>query len=139
MGTRYYCHHSLNQVFCLFQRVITGIIPRTFRRYISTSDSPELAIYQLSSSRLLAIRARVGHCLGVPGGRLDIGSLWGLYKMQETLWFCLVSGLNICVGVLVLCCMYLCRPISLHDCLVVNGTSTFIINILHGTAARLGY
>ena len=42
-------------------------------------------------------------CLGVPGGRLDIGSLWGVYKMRETLWFCLVSGLNISVRVLVLC------------------------------------
>ena len=25
--------------------------------------------------------------------------------------------------------VYLCRWISLHDCLVVNGTSTFIINM----------
>ena len=36
----------------------------------------------------------IGHvwgCLGVPGGRHDIRSLWGLYKMHETLWFCLVS------------------------------------------------
>ena len=49
--------------------------------------------------------------------------------MRETLWFCLVSGLNISVGVLVLCCVYLCRSISLHNLLMVNGTSKFIINI----------
>ena len=24
--------------------------------------------------------------------RFDIGSLWGLYKMHKTLWFCLMSG-----------------------------------------------
>ena len=35
------------------------------------------------------------YCVWVPGGRHDIRSLWGLYKMHETLWFCLVSGLNI--------------------------------------------
>ena len=74
-------------------------------------------------------------CLGVPGGRLDKGSLWDLYKIHETLWFCLVSGLNSSVGVLGLCLVcqsavqYLCRSISLHDCLVVNATSKFIINI----------
>ena len=33
--------------FRLFQRVITGIVPRTFRRYFNTSGSPELAIYRL--------------------------------------------------------------------------------------------
>ena len=37
-------------------------------------------------------------CLGVPGGRHDIRSLWGLYKMHETLWLCLVSGLNVSDG-----------------------------------------
>ena len=26
-------------------------------------------------------------------------------------------------------CVYLCRSISLHDCLVANGTNKFIINI----------
>ena len=56
-----YCHNSPNQDFYLFQRVITGNFQRTFRRYISTSSSPELAIYRLLSSRLLALRARVGH------------------------------------------------------------------------------
>ena len=40
---------------------ITGIVARTFCRYISTSGSPELAIYRLSSSQLLTISARVGH------------------------------------------------------------------------------
>ena len=34
----------------------------------------------------------VWFCLGVPGGRHDTRSLWGLYEMHETLWFCLVSG-----------------------------------------------
>ena len=58
-----YCHHSPNKVLCLFQRVITGIVRRTFRRYISTSGSPELAIYRLSSRRLLATRTRVGQAL----------------------------------------------------------------------------
>ena len=33
--------------------------------------------------------------------------------------------------------VYPCRTKCLHDCLVVNGTSTFIINYLHGTAARV--
>ena len=33
----------------------------------------------------------VPSCLGVLGGRFDIWSFWGLYKMHETLWFCLVS------------------------------------------------
>ena len=66
---------------------------------------------------------------GVPGGRLDIRSLWVLYKMHETLLFCLVSGLNLSVEVLVLCSVYLCRSICLHDCVVVNGTSKSIINI----------
>ena len=28
---------------------------------------------------------------GYLGGRFDIWSLWGLYKMHETLWFYLVS------------------------------------------------
>ena len=53
-------------------------------------------------------------CLGVPGGWLDIRSLWGLYKMHDTLWFCLVSGLNISVGVLGLCGVSLCRTIRLY-------------------------
>ena len=35
---------------------------------------------------------RVGGLFGVPGGRHDTRSLWGLYEMHETLWFCLVSG-----------------------------------------------
>ena len=30
-------------------------------------------------------------CLGVPGGWHDTRSLWGLYEMYETLWFCLMS------------------------------------------------
>ena len=55
-------------------------------------------------------------CLGVPGGRLDIRSLWGLYKMRETLWFCLVNDLNISVGVLVLClCVFVCRMTPLQN------------------------
>ena len=29
---------------------------------------------------------------GYLGGEFDIRSLWGLYKMYETLWFCLMSG-----------------------------------------------
>ena len=34
--------------------------------------------------------------------------------------------------------VHICRSISLHDCLVVNGTSKSIINIyLQGTAARV--
>ena len=44
------------------------------------------------------VRVRVNKgktaCLGVPGGRYDTRSLWDLYKMHETLWFCLVSGLS---------------------------------------------
>ena len=40
---------------------ITEIVRRTFRRYINTSGSPELAIYRLSLIRLLAIRARGGN------------------------------------------------------------------------------
>ena len=65
MGTGY-CHHSPNQFFLLFQRLITGIVLRTFRRCISTSGSPELAIHRLSASRLLAIRARVVRLLASP-------------------------------------------------------------------------
>ena len=61
-----YCHHRPNQVFYLFQRVITAIVRRIFRRHINTSGSPELAIYRLSSSRLLAIKARVGHLKAAP-------------------------------------------------------------------------
>ena len=34
---------------------------------------------------------QVGGCLEVSGDRLDVRSLWSLYKMHETLWFCLVS------------------------------------------------
>ena len=93
----------------------------------------ELLIFHLWRIRHQTIR------LGVPGGRLDIRSLWGLYKMHKTLWLCLLSGLNISVGVLGLCVCSsagrpLCRSICLHDCLVVNGTSKSIINILswHG-------
>ena len=33
-----------------------------------------------------------GAVWGYLGGRFDIRSLWGLYKMYETLWFCLMSG-----------------------------------------------
>ena len=33
--------------------------------------------------------------LGVPGDRYDTWSLWGLHKMHETVWFCLVSGLSL--------------------------------------------
>ena len=33
-----------------------------------------------------------GAVWGYLGGRFDIRSLWGLYKMYDTLWFCLVSG-----------------------------------------------
>ena len=45
---------------------------------------------------------------GIPGVRFDIGSLWGLYKMHETLWFCLVSVLCSSAG------RYFCRTIRLY-------------------------
>ena len=70
--------------------------------------------WQVLKSLLNHTSHRVGGLLGVPCGRLDIGSLWGLQKMRETLWFCLVSGLNISIGVLVLCGVYLCRTIRLY-------------------------
>ena len=50
----------------VFFTVITcnhGDCSENLRRYISTSCSPELVIYRLSSSWLLAIRARVGRLL----------------------------------------------------------------------------
>ena len=65
VGAEFY-HHSPNQFFNLFQRVITRIIRRTFRRYIITSGSPEPVTYRLSLSRILAIRARVGHLKASP-------------------------------------------------------------------------
>ena len=37
---------------------------------------------------------RVEGLFGGTGGRYDTLSLWGLYKMHETLWFCLMSGLR---------------------------------------------
>ena len=46
--------------FLPIQRVITGIVPRTFRRYQVPRFS-KLSIHRLSSSRLLARRAKVGH------------------------------------------------------------------------------
>ena len=61
-----YCHHSPKQFFWLSQPVITGIVLRTFRRYISTSGSSKLAIHRLSMSRCLAIRARVVCLLASP-------------------------------------------------------------------------
>ena len=63
--------------------------------------------------------------------RFDIRSLWGLYKMYETLWFRLVSGQESWGSV-----VFVIWTIPLqddtpvcHDCLVVNGTRTFITNI----------
>ena len=56
-----------------------------------------------------------------------------MYKIHETLWFCLVSLQCSCGG------RAHCReeiPVC-HDCLVVNGTSKLIIIYLHGTAARV--
>ena len=93
---------------------------------LSLSTNPPVEILQLTR---VVCQTTASTCLGVPGGRLDMGSLWSLYKMRETLWFCLVSDLKTSVRVLGLCCVYLCRSISLYDCLVVNGTSKFIINI----------
>ena len=34
---------------------------------------------------------REATCLGVPSGRHDTRSIWGLYEMYETLWFWLMS------------------------------------------------
>ena len=59
MGAGYFCHRP-KQFFLLFQRVITGAVPKTFRRYIITSGSPKLAISGPLSRRLQAMRARVG-------------------------------------------------------------------------------
>ena len=69
-----------------------------------------------------------GGCLGAPGGRHDIRSLWGLYKMHETLWFCLVSDRSsLSWGSVV--SLQDDTLVCLHDCLVVNETSKFIIYI----------
>ena len=46
--------------FLLIQRIITGIVPRTFRRY-QVPQFSKLSIHRLSSNRLLARRAKVGH------------------------------------------------------------------------------
>ena len=68
-----------------------------------------------------------GCCLGVLWlFGLILRSLWGLYKMHETLWFLF--------GVVVVCSSSgraHCRELTpvCHDCLVVNGTSKLIINI----------
>ena len=76
---------------------------------------------------------------GVPGGRHDTRSLWGLYEMYETLWLCLISVSDGAFSVLGLSCsLQDDTPVCLHDCLVVNGTSTPIkYRYLHGTAARV--
>ena len=55
MGDGYFITAHQSGVWPL-QRVITGIVSRIFRRYISTSGSHKLAIYRLSSKRLLARR-----------------------------------------------------------------------------------
>ena len=46
---------------------------------------------------LKSLRNHTSHQVGgLFGGtlvvRFDIGSLWGLYKMHKTSWFCLTSG-----------------------------------------------
>ena len=41
-----------------------------------------------------------GAVRGYPVVGMIYEGLWGLYKMHQTLWFCLVSGLNINDGVL---------------------------------------
>ena len=58
-------------------------------------------------------------CLGVPGGQHDIQSLWGLYKMNKTLWFCLVSDRSsLSWGSVVLSAgRPRCRTIHLYVCL----------------------
>ena len=64
---------------------------------------------------------------GVPGGRHDTRSSGGLYEMHETLGFCLMSGGD--KSPLSWDSLAHCRTVFLHDCLVVNGTSTFITSI----------
>ena len=50
-----YCHHNSPISFFGCFNLITGIVPSTFRRYISTSCSPELSVYRLFSRRALAM------------------------------------------------------------------------------------
>ena len=51
----------------------------------------------LSGKFLKSLRNHTSHQVeGLFGGtlvvRFDIGSLWGLYKIHKTLWFCLMNG-----------------------------------------------
>ena len=66
--------------------------------------------------------------MGVPRGRHDTRRLWGLYEMYETLWFCLMSVSDGAFSVLVGSLAHF-RTIRLYVWLVVNGTTTFTINI----------
>ena len=49
----------------------------------------ELLLFHLACLKSLWSRTshRVGGLFGVPGGRYDTQSLWGLYEMHETLLF----------------------------------------------------
>ena len=67
-----------------------------FERHLILGDLLELdllpfylASFEESPESYLAPSTGV---FGVPGGRHDTRSLWGLYEMHETLWLCLVSG-----------------------------------------------